>query len=44
LYSGTFVRYPETAALLRKLGADPARGTQLNFGIVAYETDKTAPR
>jgi ankyrin repeat protein len=44
LYSGTFVRYPETAALLRKLGADPAKGTQLNFGIVAYETDKAEPR
>lgn len=45
LYSGTFVRYPETAALLTKLGADPESGTQLNFGIVAYETkNKTEPR
>ena len=40
LYSGTFVRYPETAALLQKLGADPTVGTQLNFGIVAYVEDK----
>lgn len=45
LYSGTFVRYPETAALLSKLGADPTAGIQLNFGIVAYETqNKTEPR
>ena len=40
LYSGTFVRYPETAALLRKLGADPSKGTQLNFGIAGYVEDK----
>lgn len=45
LYSGTFVRYPETAALLSTLGANPEAGTQLNFGIVAYETtNKTEPR
>jgi len=40
LYSGTFVRYPETAALLASLGADPKVGTQLNFGIVGYVEDK----
>lgn len=39
-YSGTFVRYPETVELLRKLGADPVVGTQLNFGITAYVEDK----
>ena len=39
-YSGTFVRYPEAAALLRKLGADPAVGTQLNFGITGYIENK----
>lgn len=45
LYSGTFVRYPETAALLAKLGANAEAGTQLNFGIVAYETkNATEPR
>ena len=32
-YSGTFLRYPEASALLRKLGADPNAGTQLGFGI-----------
>jgi cytohesin len=41
-YSGTFVRYAETAELLRKLGADPAAGVQLNFGITQYAGDKTA--
>lgn len=35
-YSGTFVRYPEAATLLRELGADPAVGIQLNFGITGY--------
>jgi ankyrin repeat protein len=40
LYSGTFVRYPETAELLMALGADPKMGTQLNFGIVGYVEDK----
>jgi ankyrin repeat protein len=39
-YSGTFVRYPETSALLRKLGADPNAGTQLNFGITGYVENK----
>ena len=36
LYSGTYVSYPQTAALLRTLGADPAAGTQLNFGLTSY--------
>ena len=35
-YSGTYVRYPETAELLLELGADPDRGTLLNFGVTAY--------
>jgi ankyrin repeat protein len=39
-YSGTFLRYPETAALLRKLGADPKAGTQLMFGLTGYVEDK----
>jgi ankyrin repeat protein len=39
-YSGTFVRYPESAALLRKLGADPNAGTQLMFGITGYVEEK----
>jgi ankyrin repeat protein len=39
-YSGTFVRYPETAELLRKLGADPKAGTQLMFGLTGYVEDK----
>jgi uncharacterized protein len=39
-YSGTFVRYPETSALLRRLGADPNAGTQLNFGITGYVENK----
>jgi ankyrin repeat protein len=45
-YSGTFVRYPETAALLRTLGADAKAGTQLNFGITGYVEKKseTNPR
>jgi ankyrin repeat protein len=45
-YSGTFLRYPETAALLRKLGADPQAGTQLMFGLNGYVEDKKddAPR
>jgi ankyrin repeat protein len=44
LYSGTFVRYPEAAELLRKLGADPAVGTQLNFGITGYVENKADPQ
>ncbi|SVD05073.1 uncharacterized protein METZ01_LOCUS357927, partial [marine metagenome] len=36
LYSGTYVSYPETAALLRDLGANPDAGTQLNFGLTSY--------
>ena len=44
LYSGTYVRYPETATLLESLGADPKVGTQLNFGIVAYVKDKAEPQ
>jgi ankyrin repeat protein len=44
LYSGTFVRYPEAAALLRKLGADPNVGTQLNFGITGYVENKAEPQ
>ena len=39
-YSGTFLRYPETAAFLRKLGADPQAGTQLLFGLTGYVEDK----
>ncbi len=39
-YSGTFLRYPETAALLLKLGADPKAGTQLMFGLNGYVEDK----
>jgi ankyrin repeat protein len=39
-YSGTFLRYPEAAALLRKLGADPNAGTQLQFGITGYVENK----
>lgn len=39
-YSGTFVRYPETAEFLRKLGADPKAGTQLMFGLTGYVEDK----
>ena len=35
-YSGTYVRYPETAELLLELGADPDLGTQLNFGLTSY--------
>jgi len=41
LYSGTFVRYPDTAELLRKLGADPSVGIQLNFGITGYIENKS---
>ena len=40
LYSGTFLRYPEASALLRKLGADPNAGTQLGFGITNYGENK----
>lgn len=40
-YSGTFVRYPETAELLLEFGADPEVGTQLNFGLTSYG-DKNA--
>jgi ankyrin repeat protein len=39
-YSGTFLRYPETAALFLKLGADPQAGTQLMFGLTGYVEDK----
>ena len=35
-YSGTYVRYPETAELFLELGADPEMGTQLNFGLTSY--------
>ena len=39
-YSGSYVRYPETAELFLELGADPEIGTQLNFGLTAYgDTD-----
>jgi len=38
-YSGTFLRYPETATLLRKLGADEKAGTQLMFGLNGYVED-----
>jgi ankyrin repeat protein len=43
-YSGTFVRYAETAALLGKLGADPNAGTQLGFGITGYGDKKSDDR
>jgi ankyrin repeat protein len=39
-YSGTFLRYPESVALLKKLGADPSAGTQLMFGLTGYVEDK----
>jgi ankyrin repeat protein len=39
-YSGTFLRYPDASALLRKLGADPNAGTQLGFGITNYVEKK----
>ena len=35
-YSGTYVRYPETAELFLELGADSEIGTQLNFGLTSY--------
>ena len=35
-YSGTYVRYPETAELFLELGADPEIGTQLNFALTSY--------
>ena len=35
-YSGTYVRFPETAELFLELGADPEIGTQLNFGLTSY--------
>jgi ankyrin repeat protein len=35
----TFVRHLQTAELLRKLGADPAAGTRLNFGLGNYVED-----
>ena len=40
LYSGTFVRYPETEQLLRQWGADPAVGVRLNFSITGYVEDR----
>ena len=40
-YSGTFLRYPDASALLRKLGADPNAGTQLGFGITNYVDNKS---
>jgi ankyrin repeat protein len=40
----TFVRHPDTAALLRKLGADPSAGTRLNFGLGNYVEDALKPR
>ena len=40
LYSGTFVRYPETEEWLRQWGADPAVGVRLNFSITAYVEDR----
>jgi uncharacterized protein len=39
----TFVRDPDTAALLKKLGADPSVGTQLNFGLGNYVGAPDAP-
>ena len=42
----TFVRHAEAAAELRALGADPAAGIQLTFGLTSYgdEAGAQAPR
>jgi ankyrin repeat protein len=42
LYSGTFVRYPEVADLYRQLGADPAAGVLINFGLTQYNANATS--
>ena len=39
----TFVRHPDTAELLRKLGADPNTGTRLNFGLGNYVDEANKP-
>ena len=41
-YSGTFVRYLDTAALLQKLGADINAGTQLRFSLTGYDSEAGA--
>lgn len=35
----TYVEHPETADLLRELGADPAAGTRVTFGLLGYHAD-----
>lgn len=36
----TYVEHPEIAALLRELGADPAAGTRVTFGLLGYHADE----
>ena len=35
----TYVEHPEIADLLRELGADPAAGTRVTFGLLGYHAD-----
>ena len=35
----TYVEHPEIAGLLRALGADPAAGTRVTFGLLGYHAD-----
>ena len=35
----TYVEHPEIADLLRALGADPAAGTRVTFGLLGYHAD-----
>ena len=36
----TYVEHPEIADLLRALGADPAAGTRVTFGLLGYHADE----
>ncbi len=36
----TYVEHPEIADLLRDLGADPAAGTRVTFGLLGYHADE----
>ena len=36
----TYVEHPEIADLLRELGADPAAGTRVTFGLLGYHADE----
>ena len=36
----TYVEHPEIAELLRELGADPAAGTRVTFGLLGYHADE----